>query len=203
VQTTLEPKTTPKPETTFANRKRFTVQEYEQMEQAGFFQDVRVELIDGEIFQIAAIGMGHAVSVDQANDELRTIFKRGYRIRVQSPLAIGESRPEPDIAVVRGFSAKDFLRSHPTTAVLIVEVSEFSLPYDRDYKGSLYASAGILEYWVLNLIERCLEVYREPDTLESVPFGYAYLSKRIYKPEETVSPLEKPDAKIKVANLLP
>jgi Uma2 family endonuclease len=83
-------------------------------------------------------------------------------LRIQLPLVLGEyDEPFPDIAVVSG-SPRDYLSLHPTTALLVVEVSEASLKTDREVKGSLYAKAGIPEYWIVNLKERVVEVYREP-----------------------------------------
>jgi Uma2 family endonuclease len=94
-------------------------------------------------------------------------------VRIQLPLALSEyDEPFPDLAVVSG-SPRDYLAQHPTSALLVVEVSEASLKTDREVKGSLYASAGIPEYWILNLRERVLEVYREPTADARAVYGAA------------------------------
>src|SRR5262249_54763409 len=107
----------------------------------------------------------------------------------------------PDIAVVRG-KARDYLAEHPTTAVLIVEVAESSLDYDRKTKTELYAQAGVTEYWILNLNERRLEGYREPVVIAQPPTA-GYRSLRVYLENEELALLEKPGVSIKVADLLP
>jgi Uma2 family endonuclease len=95
-------------------------------------------------------------------------------VRAQLPLALSDyDEPFPDLAVVSG-SPRDYLAQHPTSALLVVEVSEASLKTDREVKGSLYASAGIPEYWILNLRERVLEVYREPAADARAVYGAAY-----------------------------
>src|SRR3972149_2531438 len=84
-----------------------------------------------------------------------------------------ESEPEPDVAVVPG-TARDYRAGHPTHAVLVVEVAESSLRRDREDKGSLYARAGIADYWIVNLVDRVLEVVREPGPEPAAPFGWRY-----------------------------
>jgi len=100
-------------------------------------------------------------------------------------------------------SPRDYLAQHPTSALLVVEVSEASLKTDREVKGSLYASAGIPEYWILNLRERVLEVYREPAADARAVYGAAYQWRRVCGVGEQVSPLAAPEAKLEVAALLP
>jgi Uma2 family endonuclease len=93
---------------------------------------------------------------------------------VQTPLAFDpDSEPEPDLAVVVG-TPRDYRAHHPTTAVLIMEVSDTTLAFDRRQKGSLYARAGILDYWILNLNRRMLEVYRSPIADPVAPYGFSY-----------------------------
>jgi Uma2 family endonuclease len=105
------------------------------------------------------------------------------------------SEPEPDLSVVVG-SWKDYRETHPSSAVLVVEVADTSLEYDRDRKGSLYARARIADYWIINLPEQCVEVYRDPEQ-------GIYRSRRRFMPGEKISPLAAPDATINVADLLP
>ncbi|MFN3422762.1 MAG: Uma2 family endonuclease [Armatimonadota bacterium] len=184
-------------------RRKFSKAEYYKMAEMGFFDGQRVELIDGEVILMSPQEAGHATAVGLIADTLQTVFREGFVIRLQQPLDLGEAyEPEPDIAVVSG-QRRDYATAHPKTAVLIVEVALSSVDYDRNVKGSLYAKAGIQEFWLLNLKDRHLEVFREPIPMSSQPFGFGYRSVRIYLPDETVSPLAKPEAAIKVADLLP
>jgi Uma2 family endonuclease len=157
-----------------------------------------MELIEGVIYDRAAQNSLHATGYSLVHEALRPVFsiESGYDIRGQLPLALGEdSEPEPDVAVVRG-SIRDFRDSHPTTAVLVVEVADSSLLHDRKKKIPLYTRAGIPEYWILNLIRRTLEVYREP--LDAV-----YLSRAILRAGDTVSPLARPEVRVTISDLLP
>jgi len=186
-----------------AQRRKFSKAEYYRMAEMGFFNGQRVELIDGEVILMSPQEASHATAVGLVADALQAIFSEGFTIRVQQPLDLGEvHEPEPDVAVVPG-QRRDYATSHPKTATLIVEVALTSVDYDRNVKSSLYAKAGIPEYWLLNLRDRRLEVFREPVPMPDQKFGFGYKSMRIYLPDETVSPSAKPDAKIKVADMLP
>lgn len=156
----------------------------------------RVELLEGEIVEMSPEKSRHAAAVDLTAETLRRAFADGFTIRVQHPLALSEiSEPEPDVAVVVG-SPRDYAAAHPTTALLLVEVADTSLDYDRRRKTIVYARAGIDEYWILNLVDLRLEVYRQPS--ES-----GYLSHQVLGREATVSPLAAPHAVVRVADLLP
>ena len=184
-------------------RRKFSKDEYYRMAEMGFFNGQRVELIDGEVILTSPQEASHATAVGLVADTLQSVFSDGFIVRVQQPLDLGEAHePEPDVAVVPG-KRRDYATSHPKTAVLVVEVALTSVDYDRNVKSSLYAKAGIPEYWLLNLRERRLEVFREPVPMPEQIFGFGYKSMRIYLPEETVSLLAKPDAQIKVADMLP
>ena len=184
-------------------RRKFSKDEYYRMAEMGFFNGQRVELIDGEVILMTPQEASHATAIGLVADTFQAVFSEGFVVRVQQPLDLGEvHEPEPDVAVVSG-QRRDYATSHPKTAVLIVEVALTSIDYDRNVKSSLYAKAGIPEYWLLNLRERRLEVFREPVPMPEQIFGFGYKSMRIYLPDETVSPLAKPDAQIKVADLLP
>ncbi len=110
-----------------------------------------------------------------------------------------DSEPEPDLAVLRG-SPRDWLADHPSTAALVVEIAETSLRFDRVVKGRVYAAAGIADYWIVNLRDRVVEVYREPirGTRRA-----RYASAHLAHPGETLTPLAAPDARIAVDELLP
>jgi len=180
--------------------RRWTRSEYYRMGELGFFNGQRVELVDGEVIVMSPMGAGHATAITKVTRALLYAFGEGFVIRIQLPLAIEpESEPEPDVAVVIG-SPDDYIDEHPSTAVLVVEVADTSLAYDRTDKAKVYARAGIPEYWIVNLLDRQLEVYREPQVLET---QHCYAEVQILKANEFVSPLSKPEVKISVADLLP
>ena len=143
--------------------RRWTRQEYERLAAEGFFHpEERLELVEGEIVRMTLQGSPHATAVCLCADELWAACGLRYHVRVQMPLALtDDSEPEPDVAVVVG-SPRDYRDAHPTAAALVVEVSDATLPYDRERKVSLYARVGIAECWIVNVLDRCLEVYRRP-----------------------------------------
>lgn len=142
--------------------RRWTRDEYYRMGDLGFFQDQRVELIEGEILQRRTQSVPHAAAISLTHEVLRSVFSEGHWVRNQAPLTFSSSsEPEPDIAVVAG-EIRDHSGGHPTTALLVVEISDATLAFDRRKKASLYAQAGIADYWVVNLVNRQLEVYRRP-----------------------------------------
>lgn len=182
---------------------RWTRQEYYRMADAGLFNSKRVELIGGQIFEMSAMNSPHATAVTLTLDALREVFKTGWVVRTQMPLDIDEdSLPEPDVAVVRG-KARDYKAVHPRTSALVVEVADSSLDYDQNYKASLYARAGIADYWIVNLAERRLEVYRKPVKDKTSDFGFSYADVKYFRRGDSVRPLAKPRAVIAVADLLP
>jgi Uma2 family endonuclease len=182
----------------------WTRDEYYKMAEAGVFRPgERVELIGGKIVAMSPQNSPHYTAIRLIEDALRTAFGAGYDIRVQGPLDVSpSSQPEPDIAVVRG-TARDYARAHPSTALLVVEVSESSLAFDRGEKASLYASAGIPEYWIVNLPDRRLEIYSDPIPLAGQPYGYGYRSCTQHLATDMVTPLIAAQGVIKVADLLP
>lgn len=138
-----------------------------------------------------------------ANQALRAAFPAGFDIRVQLPMAIGDdSEPEPDVCVVPG-SARDYEGGHPGTAALVLEVADTTLSMDRGVKASLYASAGIPDYWVLNLRDRVLEVFRDPEPDAVAPFGFRYRAMGRLNQDALVTPLQAAGRAIAVADLLP
>ncbi|MCI0525786.1 MAG: Uma2 family endonuclease [Acidobacteria bacterium] len=182
---------------------RWTREEYYKMGEQGFFQDRRVELIEGEVIEMSPVYAPHVTSVMATTEILREVFGKGWLIREEKPLGLGiNSDPEPDVVVVAG-KRSDFKAAHPTTAALIIEVADSSLSYDRTYKASLYAKAGIADYWIVNLQERQIEVYRRPMVDANARFGFSYADKMIFKEGDSVKPLAKPKAAIAVADLLP
>lgn len=186
-------------------RRSFTRAEYMLAAEVGILKpDERLELIEGEIYQkMSPQKAPHATTICLVENALNRIFSEGYDVRVQLPLALGErSEPEPDVAVVSG-SIRDYETEHPASAVLVVEVSDTTLASDRTLKASLYALAGIEEYWIVNLVDRVLEVHRQPAEMAEQPFGHHYRSITRHTETETLSPLAAPAASLAVADLLP
>jgi Uma2 family endonuclease len=183
--------------------RRWTREEYFLMISFGWFQGKRVELIDGEVMEMPAQFDIHLASVTLTADALRAVFGSGYWVRVQGSLDLSpHGIPDPDLAVTLG-SPRGAARLIATSALLVVEVSESTLPYDRGHKAHLYAAGGIADYWIVNLVQRQLEVYRDPVADSTQLFGYRYNSRTILDPPDKVSPLAAPHTQITVADLLP
>jgi Uma2 family endonuclease len=170
--------------------RRWNLQEYYRMGELGFFHDQRVELIDGEILEMAPQGSAHFACVCLCADAMRNLFGADHVVRVQGPLRVDdESEPEPDIAVVAG-SPRDFVgKPHPSGAPLVIEVSDTSLDFDRGEKASLYARAGVADYWIVNLIDRCVEVYRDPVADQAARFGFRFARKDVFSGSQRVKPI--------------
>jgi Uma2 family endonuclease len=182
--------------------RRWTRAEYYRMASKGIFgPEERVELIEGEIFQLSPPSPPHAVATDKSAKAVETAFGPGYYARVQQPLSLGRrSDPEPDVAVVTG-SPDDYLAGHPDTALLVVEVSFRTLGTDRTTKAALYARYGIPDYWIVNLHDQQVEVLRDPGQLPDGTFGYR--SRTVVPSHGAVRPVARPEAEIPVASLLP
>lgn len=182
-------------------RLRWTKDLYYRLADGGVFEGKRVELIDGEIIEMAPMGPSHFVTINLVAELLTSAFGAGFFVSSQNQLDVDDrSQPEPDIAVLLG-SPRDYIGGHPKTLVLAVEVSDSSIRNDRLYKTILYAKAGIEDYWIVNLTDNCVEVYRKPTTGEET--GPAYLERSVFGEDESFSPVAKPAALIKVADILP
>jgi Uma2 family endonuclease len=176
----------------------WTVDEYYRMAETGILKpDERVELIEGVVVAIPPIGPEHAGSVDRLGDLMRSLLGSTVIVRGQNPVHLKEgSEPEPDLAVVR--RRDNYYRdSHPTAmdTLLIIEIADSSLAYDRLVKGKLYAEAGIQDYWIANLVDDQIEVHRDPS-----PDGYR--SVRIARRGDTIQPVAFPDMMLTVADIL-
>jgi Uma2 family endonuclease len=183
--------------------RRWTRDEYYKLAEIGLFDNQRVELIDGQVIEMSPIGAAHMMYVTIVGDILRMAFGSGYFIRTQGPLDLGEaSQPQPDISVIAG-RAIDYRTVHPTTAALVVEVADTSVTYDRLTKASLYAKAGIGEYWIVSVGDNQLEVYRQPGPDAGAVYGFSYGERLILKATHTVTPQSGPEAAIAVSELLP
>lgn len=174
----------------------WTRERYERAGEAGVFGDLRVELIDGEVVQMSPMKARHAAAIVIASKLLEEAFGAQFHSRAQLPLVLSDrSEPEPDVAIVVG-RPQDYIPQHPHVAELVVEVSESTLQFDRAKKARVYASAGIREYWIINLQDNQIEVFREPN----VNAGYG--ERLVLKRGEVVSPIGARDAKLSVDELL-
>jgi Uma2 family endonuclease len=182
--------------------KRWKRAEYERLVDLGVFAGDPVELIGGHLIVAEPQNSPHATALGAADDALRAVLPPGFIVRAQMPMALDdESAPEPDLAVVSGRRA-DYGQGHPTRAVLVVEVADSSLQFDRRDKGSLYARARIAEYWIVNLIDRVLEVHRDPEPDPAAPHGWGYRSVSRLTAEALVAPAALPAAQVRVGDLL-
>lgn len=143
---------------------RFTVDKYHRMIETGILaENDRVELLDGWILEESPIGPPDATCVSLIIEALQHMLPAGCCIRAQVPITLATGEPEPDVTVVRG-GIRDYRDHHPYGAdvALVIEVADSPLQFDRLQKRPQYAAAGIPEYWIVNLIDRCLEVYADP-----------------------------------------
>jgi Uma2 family endonuclease len=177
--------------------RRWTREDYERLAEKGFFRPgERVELVDGVIYEMTPQGGLHATVVWKAHEVLRSSLPSGFFIRSQMPLALTpDSEPEPDLAIIQG-DPEDFSAGHPETAALVVEVADASLAYDAQRKKSLYARAGIPDYWIFKTRGLALEVNRNP-------VDGAYRSRSVLRLDQSVSPLFAPEVSIPVLDFFP
>lgn len=177
--------------------------EYERLVDLGVFHGEPLELVGGQLIVAEPQGSYHVTAVGMIGDRLAAVLPPGWIVRWQAPLALDdESAPEPDLAVVRGTRA-DYRHAHPERAALLVEVAESSLAFDREHKGSLYARALVQDYWIVNLVDRVLEIYRDPAPDPTAPYGWRHRSGRTLAPADTAVPLELPEVRLRVGELLP
>jgi Uma2 family endonuclease len=177
--------------------------EYARLVDLGVFEREAVELIGGQLVVAEPQGTHHASSISATDYAIRAILPPGWIVRIQAPVSLDdESEPEPDLAVVAG-RPMDYRDSHPARPVLIVEVAESSHYVDRQHKGSLYARAAIRDYWIVNLPDGLLEVYRDPIPDSSAAYGWRYRSVVSLTRADVVVPLAFPSAEISVRDFLP
>jgi Uma2 family endonuclease len=167
--------------------KRFSIEEYHQLLEIGFFkEDDRIELVRGDLIQMAVKGTKHIFCCQELSGMLHDLIARQAISRRQSPIVLASgSEPEPDFAIVR--LSPDRYRSRKPEAediLLLIEVADSSLDYDRTTKGSLYAEAEIQNYWIFNVLDRQLEVYKNP--FQNGKGEFEYGSKQIYQLHQTI-----------------
>lgn len=176
----------------------FTVAEYERMIELGILNaDEKVELIEGRILTMSPKGKPHAAATDRATRFFITRLGARVIVRNQNPIRLSDSEPEPDIALAVP-SEKEYADHHPTPEeiLLVVEVADSSLDFDRHLKSAVYAGAGIMQYLLLNVNRREVEDYREPS-------ADGYRSKRTFRADESFSLVAFPDVEVKAGDLLP
>ncbi len=180
------------------NRRRFNVRDYYRMAKAGILhEDDRVELIDGEIVEMAPIGHHHAGVVDRLTYVFIQAFRGVAQVRVQNPIRLDEwNEPQPDLTLLRP-RADFYTSSHPTSEdiLLVVEVADSSLQFDRRVKLPLYARRGIPEMWLVDLRRQTIDVHRDP-----APDGYR--TSTILRRGDRIAPVAFPDREMAVADLL-
>ena len=178
--------------------RRFTADEYQQMGQVGILsRRDRVELIDGEVVAMPPIGPLHCASVDSLNLSMVTAVGGKAIVRVQGAVRLSPySEPQPDLVLLR--PRADFYASRlpgPADILLIVEIADSSLDYDRDVKSRLYAESGVPEFWLADLKDHSVSRYSDPR-------GGTYQSIQPYHRGQTIAPVLLPDCEIAVDVLL-
>ncbi len=177
-------------------RRLLTVDEYHKMGEAGILKpDDKVELINGEIITMSPINSKHASYVKRINALFTKLVGEDAIISIQDPVRLNKhSEPEPDIAILK-FRADYYSKKHPTAedVILLIEVSDSSVNVDRSFKLPLYAKSGIQEFWIINLKNNQIEVYKNPK-------GDTYETKEIFKKEKSIK-LEQLDAFIEVSKI--
>ncbi|MBA4019807.1 MAG: Uma2 family endonuclease [Pirellula sp.] len=143
---------------------RFSVDDYHRLDELGMLPaDVRMELLEGIVFMMSPIGPSHATCTDLLNRAFWKVLPNKWDVSAGRDIVLAASVPQPDISVLRG-ALRDFSARKPRAEDLciVVEVSDSTLEFDRTAKQRIYAAAGIPEYWIVNLPERQVEVYRKP-----------------------------------------
>ena len=184
--------------------RRWTRVEYERLIDLGVFQPgERLELLDGALVVREPQGSRHAAAIRKVLDAFRAAFGAAWQIDSQLPLALDDaSQPEPDVSLVPR-DPHAYRDAHPSRAVLVVEIAETSYRTDREYKFSLYARAAIAECWLIDVVNDCVEIHREPDVSPAALYGWRYRSVETLRPPAAVRPLVAPGVSIRVADLLP
>jgi Uma2 family endonuclease len=194
--------TTPPPAAVWPRPLRWTVALFHRVNSTGAFEGRRPILIRGVLLEQGPMEPPHGNGVERVDAQVRLAFGTGWRFRIQLPLVLNlQTDPMPDVAVVPGPLVGS--PAHPSTAALVVEVSDTSLAFDLSEKAELYATAGVADYWVLDLNGRVLHVLRDPHPLPANLGATAYRTHTTLGPADAVSPLAAPTSTIRVADLLP
>ncbi len=183
---------------------RLTVADYHEMGESGILgPEDRVELLDGYLVNKPMQTSPHGSTVQRVTEDLVKLVPSGWRVRIQLPITLSESEPEPDAAICQG-DRRTFDARHPSGSeiAIVIEVADSSLATDRAFKGPIYARAGIPRYWIVNIPDRSIEVYTGASGPAEAP---AYSHRADYSAAQSV-PLVlegRTIAEIPVADLLP
>jgi Putative restriction endonuclease len=170
-------------DTTLANIWKLTVKQYHQMIQTGTLsEDDPVELLEGWLVTKMSKDPSHTFSVEESADLIQKVLPQGYYVKQQNPITTTDSEPEPDVSIIKG-RKRDFLERNPSVnnIILVIEVANSSLRQDRKLKQRIYAAAGIPIYWIINLVDRAVEVYTQPVQEEK-----RYAEKTVYGLEDNL-----------------
>jgi Uma2 family endonuclease len=164
--------------------------------EVGLFGDNRVELVEGQVFEMSPMGTPHAIALMLLFGEMSRVVGDRYPVLIQGPLALSDkSQPFPDAAILKG-QPRDYAGGLPAGALLVIEISESTLSFDRGVKARMYSAAGIEEYWILNLVDHTMEVFRKP-----ISGGYG--EKMVANKGDLLSPLAAPELVFEAGNLIP
>ncbi|MGB3237867.1 MAG: Uma2 family endonuclease [Geitlerinemataceae cyanobacterium] len=184
--------------------KRFSQEEYHRLAEMGFFQeDDRIELIHGEIVKMVAKGTAHVFCCRNLIRELSVLIDDRAILQCQDPIALpNNSEPEPDFTIVR-LREDNYLSHHPypEDIIVVIEIADSSLEYDRTVKLPLYAEAGIPQYWIFNLPESQLEMYSQP--YQKVQGSFDYSHRQILLPNSSVTLPELGDRTLDLSEIFP
>ncbi|MBC8234114.1 Uma2 family endonuclease [bacterium] len=183
----------------------FSVSEYQKMGEAGILsEDEHIELIDGVIIQMSTEGTRHSVIMSNIAAQFYELVIEGKALlRVQNPIVLSDdTEPEPDLALVKTRESAYYLETHPRPddVLLLIEVADTSLEYDKEIKLSRYADSKIEEVWIINLVDSIIEVYREPLVLANGIAGYRIRTD--FAKEDTILPQAAPSLEIVVDDVL-
>jgi Uma2 family endonuclease len=177
------------------HRHQISVSEWHKMSDV-FEPGQHIELINGEITNMSPTGFSHAGSLKYLNNFFNRLLSENTLVSIQDPLQLNEfSEPEPDLILLK--SAPDFYKHrHPNASdvLLLIEISDSSLSFDRTEKLQLYAEHNIIEYWIVNLNEKCLEVYRQPK-------GNFYQQRLVLTSSEYIQPLQFSNVNLKISDI--
>lgn len=181
---------------------RWTYEQFNEVGDMGLFEGRRAILVEGEILAMPAMKKPHRTALALADAAFSAAFGPQYFMSMQSPFKVGKATdPEPDLAVIKGF-VQDYADQDLTAAEIIVEISDTTYAYDRREKASLYAKAGVQDYWIVRLKTRQIEVYRQPQPDNTQPLGFGYGEKTVYEGDAIIHPLGAANP-IAVSALLP
>lgn len=189
---------------TLTRAKRFTIDEYHRLAELEFFtEDDRVELIRGEIIEMAAKGTPHTNCCRDLLEELAGLLAGRAKLQCQDPIILpSNSEPEPDFAILKKRSDNyRFALPKADDVLLVIEIADSTLKYDREVKLPLYAEAGISDYWLFNLIQNHLETYSQPYQDSQGDFGYSV--KHIVLPNKSIALPCFPDLSLDLSKVFP